>query len=260
MFQVLHRQVANDVSLHASAILGSDAAVLDWAGLGVHTGSRLAEYAQSKKPPGALFAMIPKTAAAGRWAGQALAFILEDFTFYNARRVRLSITAVVHDQSLAMEIHVHFYFDKASDNFVICKFGRVSNTFLCPVRRAASIVSRAVSLGVPPHFPIGVYRNDSSGSFHFLDGNIIQNTMHAACIIAYPDPNHYMRIHLDRLVTHSNRVTACVALKNAGVDIDDIAFRVCWSPESICFYTRDCFKTIGPFTEMAIIGATQSYY
>ena len=49
-----------------------------------------------------------------------------------------------------------------------------------------------------------------------------------------------MRVHLSRIVTHSNRVTAVVALSQAGVPFDDIAFRLRWSPASVsCEGTSD---------------------
>lgn len=48
--------------------------------------------------------------------------------------------------------------------------------------------------------------------------------MRQAVVEAYPDPNHYLRLNIKRIDAHSNRVTAAVALSNAGMSIDDIAF------------------------------------
>ena len=57
--------------------------VWDWLRLGVFTGSRVAEYAQSGLKRNQRFQCIPKTKDAGQWAGQPLAFIREDFQFYD---------------------------------------------------------------------------------------------------------------------------------------------------------------------------------
>jgi hypothetical protein len=56
-------------------------------------------------------------------------------------------------------------------------------------------------------------------------------------------------------MSHSNRITAAVALYNAKVSIPVIAFRLRWCVDSVTFYLRDCFKAIGPLTEAAIHGA-----
>jgi hypothetical protein len=79
--------------------------------------------------------------------------------------------------------------------------------------------------------------------------------MRAACKAAYPDAKHYMRIHINRLVSHSNRVTAAVALRAAGQSIADIAFRLRWKAESVETYLRECYQCIGDLTPKAITGA-----
>ena len=80
--------------------------------------------------------------------------------------------------------------------------------------------------------------------------------MQQACILAYPDPNHYLRLHIHLLMSHSNRITAAVVLHNAGEEPPIIAFRLRWSVETVRFYLRDCFKAIGRLTEQALRGAT----
>lgn len=74
--------------------------------MGSHTGSRLAEFGQSKKPKGALYATVPNNKAAGRWAGQALAFIIDDFEFYSATGVKMTISQVLMNPQDAVELHV----------------------------------------------------------------------------------------------------------------------------------------------------------
>ena len=83
----------------------------------------------------------------------------------------------------------------------------------------------------------------------------IQQFMQQACKLAYPDPAHYLRIRIDRLMTHSLRVTAAVALHNAGVSLDDITFRLRWNSDAVRLYIRDCNRTIDELTSCAIAGA-----
>lgn len=113
-------------------------------------------------------------------------------------------------------------------------------------------------LGIPLlDYPIGAYRppNAATGQFAFLNGDIIKRVMQFACRLAYPDPRHYMRTHCHLIMSHSNRVTAAVAMFHACMSIETIAQRLRWCVESVTFYLRDCFKAIGPLTEKAIEGA-----
>lgn len=79
--------------------------------------------------------------------------------------------------------------------------------------------------------------------------------MRTACKAAYPDATHYMRLNINRLVSHSNRVTAAVALRAAGISIDDIAYRLRWKAASVETYLRECYQAIGDITLKAIPGA-----
>ena len=152
---------------------------------------------------------------------------------------------------------MRFRYDKSKNNFTIRKFRRVSGSILCPVKNALAIIRRATILGTPSGFPLGAYRpaGAAPGQYAFINGSDVQNVMQEACRMAYPDPNHYMRLHIHLLLSHSNRITAAVALYNAGTDIPVIAHRLRWSPETVEFYIRDCFRAVGPLTEKAIEGA-----
>ena len=89
--------------LDCSAWLDRDAAVFDWSCLGIFTGSRSGEYAQTVAKRGQ-FACIPNSwAAATEWKGTPLAFIATDFTFYDAhmRLVKLSILLDATAQALS---------------------------------------------------------------------------------------------------------------------------------------------------------------
>ena len=81
--------------------------------------------------------------------------------------------------------------------------------------------------------------------------------MQTTCLGAYPDATHYLRIHIKRLVSHSNQVTAAVVLGAAGLSIDDIAYRLCWKAASVETYLRECYQSIRDVTQKAIVGAAQ---
>ena len=56
-------------------------------------------------------------------------------------------------------------------------------------------------------------------------------------------------------MSHSLRVTACVALAAAGLSHEQIAFRLRWSVPSVQFYLRDSEADIGKYTNAAVRGA-----
>ena len=86
-------------------------------------------------------------------------------------------------------------------------------------------------------------------------GKHIQEFMQQACKLAYPDPTHYLRIRINRLMSHSLHVTAAVALSNAGVSLDDIEFCLHWNSEAVKLYIWDCYCTIGDLMCKALAGA-----
>ena len=69
-----------------------------------------------------------------------------------------------------------------------------------------------------------------------IKGDHVQSVMRHACRQAYPDPNHYLWLNIKLLMSHSNRITAAVALYNAKVPIPVIAFRLRWCVDSVTFY------------------------
>lgn len=67
MFDVLYSEIGREHKRDRIAYLDTQAVVFDWARVGVFTGSRLSEYAQSKTGSHKPYASIPHSAAAGRW-------------------------------------------------------------------------------------------------------------------------------------------------------------------------------------------------
>jgi len=257
MFEALAKHLGAAHSFDRLVHLSIEFAVFDWSRLGIHTGSRLSEYGQSKPRRGEPIARIPFDSDAGEWAGLPLAFLRSDFTLYDEQLVRRSHPECIADLKLAAFVHIRFRYDKSVNNFTVRKFQRQSGSILCPVKAVLSILERADLLGIPTNEPLGAFRPQDAAAreYSFLNGTHVKDVMQQAVRWAYPDPNHYMRLHEHLVMSHSNRVTAAVALFNAGVPIPVIAHRLRWSVDSVTFYLRDCFRAIGPLTQKAVQGA-----
>jgi hypothetical protein len=121
---------------NCQTLLGRTAAILHWTGLGLHTGSWLAKHGQSKPKKGSPFAQVPQ----GPCAGQALAFVKEDFLCYDNDGCLLDqLTLISQPAPPGASLHVSFRYDKSATN----------RSFLCPMTRSLSILRRAHALGVP---------------------------------------------------------------------------------------------------------------
>ena len=256
MFQTLHARIDKKRRTHAPALYEREAAVYDWARLSVYTGSRSGEYAQTvgttTEP-----SRVPDAPVAQEWAKEPIAFVASDFTFFSADSRRITLKEILENPNLAHELHVRFRYDKSGRNFTIRKFRR-GKGLLCPIDAAISILLRAAALKVPPGHPIGVHHNPRSKSATkvvLLQSAEVIKVMRSVCLEAYPDKNHYYNINYMAIDAHSARVTAAVALSQAGIDKADIAFRLRWKPESVDHYLRDCNRTIGDLTKAAVLGA-----
>jgi hypothetical protein len=257
-----YRMLANQASFLArsplsptTAFLQKDYVVWDWLRLGVFTGSRVSEYAQSNLRRGQRFQTIPSSDDTGIWAGQPLAFIREDFTFYDNKDCLVPQTDIyrLHQKKQVTMVHIRFRYDKSADNFSVRKFPTSTDAILNPVDATVSIIHRANMLGVLATEPICTY--GSKLGYYFLRDSHIRDALRLMCVRTYPDPQHYLRIHILRLVPHSNRVTAAVCLQMGGASLSDIAFRLRWHIASVPTYLRECFQEVGPIMQQAIMGA-----
>lgn len=238
------------------SFLSVEHAVFDWCRLGLFTGSRVSEYAQTRLRKGTRFNVIPATPDAGIWAGQALAFLRTDFLFYSANHELVPMTDVValHRKGGVAEVHVRFRFDKSPTNFSIRKFRITQDPILDPVAAAISCVYRADLLHSPLSEPIGVFRDRRQGTM-FLRDYHISKIMRQACVWAYPNPAHQLRVNILCIVPHSNRITAAVSLKLGGASDEEIAFRLRWHVSSVPTYLRECFTQVGDIVQTTINGA-----
>jgi hypothetical protein len=137
--------------------------------LGIFTGSRVAEYDQARLAKGVSYNIIPTTDDAGSWAGQPLAFVQHDFTFYNAAHTLIEHRELHrrHVQAHVQSVHIRFRFDKSPRNFSIQKFQLMNDPILDPVSAAISCLHRADLLHVPLWEPIGVFGSVSQKYFSF---------------------------------------------------------------------------------------------
>lgn len=255
----MHQSITATYQQDISSFLDKSAALFDWTRLGIHTGSRLGEYGQSTLAGShpLQFATVPNSHDAGIWQGSPLAFMASDFTFFDVNGVQLEGPALLTHQPTvrAAAVHIRFRFDKSPTNFTIRKFSRLPGCYLCPVKACLSILHRASKLGIPKNHPLGAYRSSPAGGYRYITGSDISTFMRQTCITVYPNPNHYLRLHVKRLMAHSLRVTACVALHFAGVSAEDIAFRLRWNVDSVKFYLRDCSCDVGSYIKQAVLGA-----
>jgi hypothetical protein len=129
-------------------------------------------------------------------------------------------------------MHIRFRFDKSPRNFSIQKFQLMNDPILDPVSAAISCLHQADLLHVPLWEPIGVFGSISL-KYSFLRDFHISAIMKGACVLAYPDPTHYMRVHIAQIVPHSNRITAAVSLQLRGAQDEEIAFRLRWHVSSV---------------------------
>lgn len=243
-----------------SGFLGFDSCLFDCIRLAMFTGSRLGEYGQSNvtAQDGADgFDAIPDSShVPPEFRGKPLAFIWPDFEFQDASHHILDVHTVLRSPALARRVRIRFRYDKSPNNFVFRIFKRTDH-FLCPVDAALSLVRRAKRLHrdfMSANEPLAMFRG-SNNRRYTVRGPHMRAFMRRACRIAHPDPKHHLRRYIHCLTSHCCRVTAAVALFNAGISIDVISFRLRWNSDAVRIYLRDCYRSIGSLTSNALVGA-----
>jgi hypothetical protein len=179
-----------------NVFLSKEYAVWDWLRLGVFTGSRLSEYAQSNLRRGQRFQVVPTSNDTGMWAGTPLAFIATDFTFYDANDCVIPHHAIYgqHRKKNVKTVHIRFCYDKSPHNFSFRKFPVSSDPILNPVDAAISILHRATMLKVLATEPMGVYGGKLG--YYFVKDSHVRDILRTICVRTYPDPSHYLRVHI----------------------------------------------------------------
>jgi hypothetical protein len=259
MFENAQVHIKRLIAKDPAAFLSRPAAVHNFACLGAFTGSRIGEYGQTKARRG-IFQKIPASADAGEWALMPIAFIRTDFTFWDEQGKEMSKSNLDRIFKRAAEVYIRFRYDKSLNNFTIRKFRRTGHSFLCPVMASVSILLRANMLKVPIAEPVGAFRLKSrsatnNSGFTFLTNSDVTDELRLTCLRTYRDPNHYLHKNHKRIMAHSVRVTAAVALHAAGQSFDTIAFRLRWLAQSVQHYIRDCSQQVGDLCSAVLTGA-----
>jgi hypothetical protein len=244
--------------------LSRDSVLYDFCVFSLFTGSRLAEYGQSGLPKGSPsdgWNTIPDSPdVPTEWRGMPMAFIASDFSYFDKQHRIVTHLDALANPSRVRQVHIRFRYDKSSFNFTIRKFRTVSGHHLCPVKSSLRILERAYigKLVTPSSEPLGMFLGDN-GQRYSIRGHHVAKFLQHATLMAHPDPSHYMHKNAHRIVAHSLRVSACVALHNAGVSLDDITFRLRWNSDAVKAYIRDCARTIDELTGRVISGAYTGY-
>jgi hypothetical protein len=257
MFQTFHAQITAAEALNPTSFLDRHSLIFNTQCLGIFTGSRVSEYCQSKGKISDV-SRVPAAPGAPALSGLPVAFIAADFIFLTATGTHLAHADVFHNQSLAHQLLITFRHDKSGRNYSVRKYAR-GKTWLCPIAAATKLLYRAHLLHTPPNDPICAYRRLGTSGRRYLRDTEVTDTMRTICVATYSDPGHFLRMNITRIASHSNRVTAAVALFLAKVSIDVIAHRLRWMRESVSFYLRESACDIGQYTADTIYGAQRHF-
>lgn len=219
------------------------ACVTDAVTLGLYTGSRCSEYCRgSPVNPSDLFSRVPSSQFAGAFAGLPIAFTVSDFEFLDSSKALIPWT----EASLtAQYVRIRFRFDKGgTGNFSIRtlrRFPKGPDTY-CPVAASIRSINRWYSISGDHTVPLFCYQRNSDTLY--LSDILVTKALREATVAAYPNPNHLYRTNLQRVRTHSIRVTACFILVNAGLPDHIIEHRLRWASAAWKVYIRESFETI----------------
>ena len=252
MIRVLYKQVHQSMKYHYNYRYCLPARVLDLTILGSFTGHRGNESVQTVGTHTTV-SRVPRGATSGDEAGNPLAFMAADWSFYDAHG-HLLVGENLRLIRPSM-LDVTYRFDKTKENFKSRKYWTTGHHIFDPVIAAWRITIVAMDLNVDPKDPLAVFTDHKSQRYKYITSKDVIDVMRRACVAAYPDPTHYLRLHINSIVSHSNRVTACVALGAAGKNDDEIGWYIRWSPPSVRIYRRDACQALGPDFIQAILKA-----
>ena len=257
MLDTLHDQVKVRRIRDERSFLGKDALVFDTQCLGVFTGSRVSEYCQTVGRVQQL-SRVPAKAGENPSSCLPIAFIRSDFLFLAADGNILPHPQLFQDPCLPVQLQVTFRHDKSGRNSTVRKYGR-GKSWLCPIRATINILFRAEVLRVPQGDPVCAYKSSDPPGYRFLRDSDVTHAMRQIVIATYPNPTHFLRVHITRISSHCNRIYAAVSLRQAGESIATIAQRLRWSEESVSHYLRESATDIGNYTASTIMGAHRAF-
>ena len=232
-------QILVDICAQASgAISGQElrasACIRDATILGSFSGSRVAEYAQSKVYKGDSFSKVPSNTASGSEGGKPLAFFLDDFCFYSGTK-RLLQEAHIHS---AAYIEVRFRYTKGVRNWTYRMFAAIPSCQFCPVAAGIRVVRRWRHLFPGNDTPLFCYKQCFLSKVCFLNDKQMTAAFRQSALRVYPHGDHIMQKKANSLSSKSLRVFACLCLKLAGWSEDDISYQLRWASDAVKFYVR----------------------
>lgn len=261
MLEVMHSLAAQAASVRPWCL---DCVLYDIVVVGCFTGSRLSEYGQSLlNPPSSesgphpspYWAPLPSNChVPAKWRGTPEAFILDDFTFFSQHQERVALDPAGLAAPSIHFVHVRTRYDKSNHNMVVRKFQRIHDHPFCVVRATISLALRRLNGLGQLDEPLGMFLGPNNRRLCVRDWHL-KKFFERACFLAHPNPNHYLRLNVHLLRSHSLRITAAVILHNAGVPIDDIKFRLRWYSNAVQQYLRDCPRTMYWLSAKAFDGA-----
>jgi hypothetical protein len=256
MFVTFYEQVVKREQMDPKhEFLGLHSLVFDTQILGIFTGSRVSEYAQGSRKQ---ISRVPQRPGTTGPPALPIAFVAADFTFLSAQGHIIPHVDVFANPDRPVQVNVLFRYDKSGRNFVVRKFGR-GEAWFCPIAAARRILLRAHMLELSATDPICAYKPRNEEQYKWLLTSEVTATMRKICVDTYTDEEHYLRQAIMNFSSHSNRVTAAVALSQSGMSIDEIAQRLRWKPASVAYYLRESAKDIGFFTANTIAGAQRPF-
>jgi len=199
-------------------------AISDWLIVGMYTGFRLSEWAQSCSTLRSL-----RDVARNR-CGLPTACLLADVQFRSASNLLLP----TYDTS-AMYVQIRWRVQKNNDNGQIISFARHPSPERCPVLAMHRIITRSKRLCHDSSLPLAIYLTSSSKVRYFTDHDIT-SVLRSTAKTLY---NLHKQSDLARWTAHSIRVGACVALHEAGCDGITIQQRLRWRSNTYLMYLRN---------------------
>lgn len=202
-------------------------AMTDWLMLGRYAGLRKSEWCQSN---------LDSYERIKRWPGKpAMAFIAADFTFLGKNEEILRAHELTDD--LVHYVTICWRHQKNKQHGQKITFARdPADPRFCPVRAALRIYLRSLRLQVPPHEPVGVFR-DTDGTRRFITDTMVASYFRDAA-------SKVLRIKRDSpdlqlWSTHSLRVTAANLLHRKQMSDSFIQSRLRWRSNTFLDYLRN---------------------
>jgi hypothetical protein len=218
---------------HSSTPFSEDQVILDFEVVGIFSGIRLGEWAQNDN--------VRRLDQIRRNIdGTPTAFIIEDLEFYGRNKRRMTLTDVLAQLELVLQIDVRWRFQKNGEINQKKSFIRVGirGTTLCGVSAWLRIIFRWDALHLAIDHPLAVFTDTglATGTVQFIRPTHINAALRLAARDVY---NIQDDESLARFTSHSYRVGATVALHAAGISQMDMKFALRWKSDTFYIYLRN---------------------